>query len=101
MIESREIEKLIKSDIERWCEYTHADKVLRDGDIYSLVSSMIDRFYRVTLCCGHKVQSINEGITLEFYEYDDHSKGTVQGLYCKDCAEEYKKDLGAWEVKHE
>ena len=26
-------------------------------------------------------------------------EGEVSGLYCWDCAEEYKRDLGAWEVE--
>jgi len=72
---------------------------LREDDIPSLVRRIMEEFYHITLCCGHMVAGFDEGVAIEFYEYEDKSKGTVIGEYCKDCAEKYKKDLGAWEVK--
>ncbi len=98
MIESEKIKQLINQDILTWCDYVKATPLLRDGDIQVLVRTIVGEFYRVSLCCGHLVRSIYEGVLIEFYEYDDHSKGTVQGFYCKDCAEKYKNELGAWEL---
>ena len=97
MIESEEKRQRLTDRIERWCKHTN-HRNLRNGDIYALANSILEEFYHITLCCGHLVKDIDDGVLIEFYEYDDHSKGTVQGLYCKDCAEKYKKELGAWEI---
>ena len=97
MIESEEKRKQITKVVERWCDQVKATP-LRDGDIEGLVRTILGEFYHVTLCCGHMVRSSDEEVVLEFYEYDDKSKGTVIGGYCKDCAERYIKDLGAWKV---
>ena len=98
MIESEEKRQRIAEDIKHWCDHIKATSILRNGDIEGLVRTILFEFYHVSLCCGHLVRDTDDGILIEFYEYDDHSKGTVQGLYCQDCAEKYKKELGAWEV---
>jgi len=54
----------------------------------------MDEFYHVQLCCGHLVNSIDEGVDLEM---DNDDGGVSCGCYCKDCAEEYIKE-GAREV---
>lgn len=101
MIESEENKIRVRKDIEEWCDFVKVTPLLRNNDISSLVNSIMGEFYHISLYCGHLARSIEDGVLIEFYEYDDHSKGTVQGIYCKDCAEEYKKTLGAWEVKLE
>ena len=99
-IESEEKRKRIRKDIERWCEHVKATSLLRPGDSEELVRTILEEFYHITLCCGHMIKDPDEGIIIEFYEFEDKSKGTVRGSYCKDCAEIYEKKLGAWEVKN-
>ena len=99
MIESEEKRKRLTDAIEHWCKHTKVEHLLRNGDIYGLVNRIIEEFYHITLCCGHYVSKMNEGIDLTFKEYDDPKDNTeVSGIYCKDCAPKYKKD-GAWETK--
>ena len=101
MIESEEKRKRIKEDITRWCKHTKTLPLLREGDIESLTSQIIDEFYHITLCCGHSVRDFSDGLLIEFYTYPDESQGTTQGIYCKDCADSYIKDknIKAWIVK--
>ena len=99
MIESEQDREFILGLLKTWSKNTKIKMFLRDGDLDGLTNSILDRFYHISLCCGHKVKDFEEGIALEFYTYDDHSKGTAQGTYCKDCAGKYIKDLGAWEIK--
>ncbi len=101
MIESGEKRKRLTEDIKHWCDHVKATPLLREGDIQGLVRTILGEFYHISLCCGHLVRNDNEGVLIEFYEYDDHSKGTIQGIYCKDCVEKYKKEIGAWEVIRE
>ncbi len=109
MIESEEKRKRTTESIERWARHTKIKKYLRDYDIPSLVSQIIDEFYHITLCCGHKVKTMDEGVVIAFTDYVvDRSDmehgggmGEVSGLYCKECAEKYKRELAAWEVKLE
>ena len=92
MIDSkRHKENLIKI-IEDWVKHTKVEFFLRPYDIPSLVGSILEEFYHVSLCCGHLVKSMEDGVLLEFEESDG---STIQGCYCADCAEEYKKKLGA------
>ncbi len=98
MLESLEKEKRLTESVTHWCKYTHHIN-LREGDIPSLVNSILAEFYPIHLCCGHMVNEMDEGVNLEFYEYEDKSKGTIGGLYCKDCAQKYKKEPGAWEIQ--
>lgn len=98
MIESEEQRKKITQALRQWCNHIKATPLLREGDIPSLVRTITGEFYHITLCCGHMVKDLDETVTIEFYEYDDKTKGTIVGSYCRDCAEEYKKKLGAWEL---
>lgn len=103
MIESEEKRRIITERLERWVKHTKVDWLLRPGDIPGLVSSIIEEFYHISLCCGHYVQDMEEGVNLSFVENftdeDGFQKGIISGVYCKDCAEIYKKELGAWETK--
>tara|TARA_Y100000310_G_scaffold144390_1_gene143668 strand:- start:32610 stop:32861 length:252 start_codon:yes stop_codon:yes gene_type:complete len=78
---------------------------LRDGDIYGLVSHILEEFYLIHLCCGHLVRELDESIYIAFNDLIldrsdmEYRVGEVSGRYCKDCAEKYKKEFGAWEVK--
>ncbi len=97
-MKSEEQRKRGTEDIKRWCDHVRATPLSRPYDIPSLVDTILGEFYRVTFCCGH-LGDMDDGITIEFYEYNDKSKGTVKGIYCKYCAERYKKEIGAWEIK--
>ncbi len=100
MIKSEEERKRITENIKRWCDHVKATPLLRNGDIYPLVNSILEEFYHITLCCGHMISDFDEGVTIEFYEFEGR-KDTIIGTYCKDCAEKYKKELEAWEVGKE
>ena len=93
MIESEEKRKRLTDTIEHWCKHVKATPLLRNGDIQGLVRSVLEEFYHVRLSCGHMVRG-NEGVDLTFKEYDGSE---ISGIYCDDCAEHYKKELGAWE----
>ena len=41
-------------------------------------------------------RGMEDSVHIAFKESDG---STVSGLYCSDCAEDYKKELGAWEVR--
>jgi hypothetical protein len=99
MIESEEKRKRITGIVERWANHTKTKQYLRDGDIPSLVDSVIQEFYHVNLCCGHWVMSNSEGVALEFEDYENGEKVTISGNYCKECAKRYKKTLKAREIK--
>ncbi len=99
MIESEEKRKRITDIVERWANYTKTKQYLRDGDIYSLVDSVIQEYYHVNLCCGHWVMSNDDGIALEYDGYEDGEKITGTGIYCKECAKRYIKDLKARVIK--
>jgi len=101
MIESEVFKERITQTITHWAQYTKANFMLRKGDVSDLVRQIMDDAYHVTLACGHKVRSSDEGVTLAFKDYDDGDLVTVQGTYCRDCAKEYKRKLGAWEIKNE
>lgn len=61
----------------------------------------------IRLCCGHEVDSFDDTVHIAFREFivdrGDFEYGggigEVSGLYCHQCAEEYKREVGAWEVK--
>ena len=109
MIESKEKTEELTRIIAHWCNHTKITPYLRDADIPSLVSTIIGAFYHITLCCGHKVNELDEIVALEFEDYVvDRSDmehggglGTVHGSYCKDCAKQYKKELGAIEMHNQ
>lgn len=94
MIKSEFQKKRITEIITNWCDNVKTTPLLRPFDIPALVDNILSEFYRVTFCCGHKGDWLDEGIHIAF----KGAEGEVSGLYCKDCAEMYKKDLGAWEV---
>ena len=94
MIESERHKQRVTEIVTRWCRNTKVEPYLRVYDIPGLVSSIMDEFYHVQLCCGHLVNSIDEGVDLEM---DNDDGGVSCGCYCKDCAEEYIKE-GAREV---
>jgi len=98
MIQSVDNRKQIIDAIEQWAKHVKVKHLLREYDIPDLADRVMDIFYHITLCCGHMVLDMDEGIHIEFKEYDG---STISGLYCKDCAEKYKKELGAWEVPHD
>jgi len=97
MIESEEKRKNITQLIETWAKNVKIESYLRGYDIPSLVNSILDNFYPVTFCCGHK-GNFDEGVHIEFYTYEGRTDEITSGLYCRDCAERYKKELKAWEV---
>ena len=96
MIESKVKEKRLTELVERWVLHTKVSPYLRDYDISNLVSRILSEFYRITLSCRHQVMNLDEGIELAFKERDG---STIYGSFCRDCAETYKKDLEACEVK--
>ena len=98
MIESEVKKQRLLETIDHWCEFTKIKPYLRAGDIPSLISQIIDEFYHVTLCCGHKVNSSEEGVDLKFKDNINGKISEVYGSYCKDCAEEYIKELGAEKI---
>jgi len=94
MIESEEKRKRIIDTITHWTEMTKVKPYLREHDIPGLVSCILQEFYHITLCCGHLVNELDEGVDIEFYEYGDESKGIITGTYCKECIKRYKKLKG-------
>ena len=94
-IESEVKRERLTEIITRWCRLTKTSHLLRDYDIPGLVRQILDEFYRVSLCCGHRVGSLDEGVCIAFKDAGEE----VSGSYCKACAEKYKRELGAWEVK--
>ena len=102
-IESEQKRKRLTEIIERWANHTKSSWMLREGDVPSLVDQIIEEFYHVQLSCGHWVEGLDEGVWIEwedsFCDEDGAKKGMVSGTYCKVCAEEYKRDLGAKEIK--
>lgn len=94
MIESEQKKQRLTDTVTRWCDHTKVTPYLRDYDIPNLVSQVMNDFYHVHLCCGHLVNTIDEGVHLAFKDVD----GGVRGLYCQDCAVRYKRELGAWEI---
>ena len=94
-IESEEKKQRLLDIIERWVSHTKVEPYLREGDIPGLVRQIIEEFYHVSLSCGHYVRDLDEGVSLAFKDNDDSE---IHGIYCKDCAKRYKKELGAWET---
>ena len=107
-IESKENQQRLTEDIKRWCDHVKATPLLRQGDIEGLVRTILGEFYHTTFCCRH-LGRYDEGVHIAFKEFIvdrgdmEHGGGIgeVSGLYCRDCADEYKKELGAWEVNDE
>jgi len=95
MIESEEKKKRLTEEVTRWCEHTKVMPYLRDYDIPHLVGSILEEFYCVHLCCGHLVSSHEDGrmLMVKFLDF------IVWHIAFKECAEKYKKELNAWEVK--
>jgi hypothetical protein len=81
--------------ISRWAKHTKADFMLRSGDVEGLALQVLGEFYHVTLSCGHLVMSIDDGVLISFKDNGDE----VQGYYCRECADKYKKEIGAIEIK--
>lgn len=108
MIESEVKRKRLTEDIKHWCNHIKTTPLLRQGDIPGLVQTILTEFYHETLSCGHMVSN-GEGVDIAFNDFiTDRSDmehgggiGEVSGRYCNDCAERYKKELGAWEIKHD
>jgi hypothetical protein len=100
MIESEEKHKKITLLLETWAKNVKIKPYLRDYDIPFLVDNILDNFYSVTFCCGHKGH-FDDGVHIEFYTHEGRTDETTSGLYCRDCAERYKKELKAWEVNNE
>jgi hypothetical protein len=99
MIESEEKKERLTETITYWCENTKISPYLRNYDIPNLVRQIMAEFYHVTLCCGHMVSSFEEGVLIAFKDMYDGEKCETQGFYCKQCAEKYKREIGAWEVE--
>jgi len=100
VIESEERRQQITEDIKRWCNDIKATPLLRRGDIHYIVDTILHEFYQVTFSCGH-LGHWEDGVHIAFYTYRGQIDGVSSGINCKDCAEKYKKELGAWEVKDE
>ena len=100
-IESEEKREALQGIITRWAEHTKVMPYLRSFDIPSLVSNILGEFYHVHLSCGHWVSSMDEGVHIAFKEFSDGEgeEYEASGIYCKACAEDFKKNWGAWEVK--
>ena len=88
MIESEQDREFILGLLKTWSKNTKIKMFLRNGDLEGLTSSILDRFYHVTLCCGHKVKEFNEGIELE----EKSNNCLYSGVYCKDCADKLIKE---------
>ena len=99
MLESEQKRKRLTDLITHWCEHTNVLPYLRDYDIPSLVGQVMEEFYQLRCTCGHSIRDFDEGVHIAFKDMNDGEEVEVSGLYCKDCAERYKKNLGAWEVK--
>ena len=105
MIESEAKRQQIKTDISYWCDRVKATPLLRTGDIEGLVQTILEEFYHTTFCCGH-LGHLEDGVHIAFKDFIvdrgdmEHGggMGDVSGLVCRDCAEKYKKELGAWEI---
>ena len=104
MIESEEKKERLKEIIERWTRNTKIDQYLRDYDIPSLISQIVNEFYHINLSCGHWIRQY-EGESFDFshktWEYDccgdqdgpaQGAWSTVSGSYCRDCYEKMKMD---------
>jgi len=94
MIESEEKRKRLTDTVTRWTQHTKVDHLLRDGDVPGLVQSILQEFYHIHLSCGHMVAELDEITTLSWKDVEGECYGSV----CKECAERYKRELGAWEV---
>ncbi len=94
MVESEEKRERLLGIVSRWAKHTKANQMLRDGDIPNLVSQILEEFYHIHLCCGHMVDSFDEETPLSIKEIEQETGSPVisYGSYCKDCAEQYKKD---------
>ena len=105
MIESEKKRKRITEDIEHWCDHVKATPLLRGGDIHGLVQAILTEFYHTTFCCGH--MGNGDGVVIAFNDFvTDRSDmehgggiGEFQGIYCRDCADKYIKELGAWVIE--
>ena len=105
MIESEEKRKRITEDIKHWCDYVKATPLLREGDIQSLVQTILTEFYHTSYSCGH--MGNDSGVVIAFNDFvTDRSDmehgggiGEFQGIYCRDCADKYIKELGAWVIE--
>lgn len=95
MIESEVKRERLTDILTRWADNTKVSWMLRDFDIPWLVREILEEFYHVRLCCGHYVEDHDDGVAIEF---DENDGSVVSGLYCRVCAEEYKRDLGAREI---
>ena len=94
-IESEEKRERLKELITHWCEHTKILPHLREYDVPGLVRQILEEFYHITLCCGHMVESCDDGVHIAFNDVG----GEVSGLYCKVCAEKYIQTLGAWKIE--
>ena len=101
MIESEEKRKRLTETITRWSKHTKVDHLLRQGDILSLVRQILNEFYHITLSCGHMVAEMDERIDICYKDYSDGEEVEMSGGVCKECAEWYKKEAGAWETTKE
>lgn len=96
MIESKEHLRRVTDIIRHWAKFTHAGRELRQGDVENLAHQILEEFYRVQLSCGHYVRSLTDGVGLTHASQDrDGEPCEVSGVYCADCAEAYKRELGA------
>ena len=104
MIESEEKKELLKEIIERWSRIIKIEQYLREYDVPSLVSQIINEFYHINLSCGHWVRQY-EGESFDFShktweydccgDYDGPTQGVwsiVSGNYCRDCYDKMKMD---------
>ena len=106
MIESELKRKRLTDIVTHWCEHTQ-HRNLRAGDIPGLVDSVLSEFYHITLSCGHMVRDMDEGIPIAFKDFVvdrgdmEHGggMGEISGDYCKECADRYLSELGAWKVE--
>lgn len=93
MVKSEEQRKELNDIINRWSEHTKVVQYLREYDIPNLVSQILDVFYKVTFYCRHK-GNYEDGVHIAFKGMDGGDEREISGLYCKDCAEKYKGELG-------
>ena len=90
-IESEVKRQRITQKIVYWANATKVQPYLRRYDIPFLVDSILEEFYRITLCCGHMVNDMDEGVDLEIDDYYDGEHSVSNGIYCKVCAADYIK----------
>lgn len=88
MIDSEEKRQRVTEIVERWVIHTKIKSYLRSYDIPSLAHQIVQEFYHICLSCGHWVNSLNEGTSLEIDEQD----GKRYGTYCDDCVKSMLKD---------